>query len=278
MYKDSTGATFTASVADSHKNNYVFLGYYNTPSAAGNKYANGGYDDYDVTVTDDSIKVYNVCSNRTIYAIFAQLYEVKFSYENLDSFTVNDKAVVNGGAVYVKEGTSLSLATTFDEDYKMTNDCWKISPTGVGTFTRNASNATYVVGNKNVTITITPKIATYTGQGKWGSRLLRIETSGANGNDPWFAAKFEVVKDSNTTYEWVRFSEVKTDNYECVIPDNATSVEFCRMKPNAKVFSADGVWNVTSTTLGNSDEKYILYFDTTDSSNWVFKCRKDTSG
>ena len=290
LYKDSTGATFTASVADSHKNNYVFLGYYNTPSAAGNKYANGGYNDhdvtvtddsnkaYDVTVTDDSIKVYNVCSNRTIYAIFAQLYEVKFSYKNLSTFTVNSEAVANGGAVYVKEGTSLSLATTFDEDYKMTNDCWKISPTDVGTFTRNASNATYVVGNKNVTITITPEIATYTGQGKWGSRLLRIETSGANGDAPWFAAKFEVVKDSNTTYEWVRFSEVKTDNYECVIPDNATSVEFCRMKPDAKAFSADGVWNVTSTTLGNSDEKYILYFDMTDSSNWVFKCRKDTSG
>ena len=290
LYKDSTGATFTASVADSHKNNYVFLGYYNTPSAAGNKYANGGYNDhdvtvtddsikaYDVTVTDDSIKVYNVCSNRTIYAIFAQLYEVKFSYKNLSTFTVNSKAVANGGAVYVKEGTSLSLATTFDEDYKMTNDCWEISPTGVGTFTRNASNATYVVGNKNVEITITPEIATYRGQGKWGSRLLRINAGGVMGDNPWFAAKFEVVKDSNTTYEWVRFSEVKKDNYECVIPDNATRVEFCRMKPDAKAFSTDGVWNVTSTTLGNSDEKYILYFDMTDSSNWVFKCRKDTSG
>lgn len=263
LYKDSTGATFTASVANSHKNNYVFLGYYNTSSASGDKYATGSYDDYSVTVTDGSIKVYNVGSNIKIYAIFAQLYEVKFSYENLDSFTVNDKAVANGGAVYVKEGASLSLATTFDEDYKMTSDCWKISPEGVGAFTRNASNATYVVGNKNVEITITPKIATYTGQGKWGSRLLRINAGGVMGDNPWFAAKFAKEGNDEAEHTWVRFNqyteEGKTYIYECVVPDGYNYVKICRMPAGEFSFSVTP-WNTTADyiQLGSTDAEFTL--------------------
>ncbi|MGN1131609.1 MAG: InlB B-repeat-containing protein, partial [Ruminococcus sp.] len=234
LYNDSTGVTFTASTEDSNK--YVFLGYYDTSSATGDKYITSGYDDYDVTVTDNSIKVYNVCSDVKIYAIFAQLYEVKFNYENLNTFTVNDEAVENGGAVYVMEGASLSLATTFDEDYKMTNDCWVISPTGVGTFTPNASNATYVVGNADVTITITPEIATYTGQGKWGSKTLRIDTSGVKSDSPWFAAKF-ATSSSGTTYTWVRFNKISDSSYECVVPDGYGYVRFCRMAAKATTFT-----------------------------------------
>ncbi|MDY4812646.1 MAG: hypothetical protein SO152_02200, partial [Ruminococcus sp.] len=267
LYNDSTGATFTASIENSNK--YVFLGYYDTSSASGEKYATGSYDDYSVTVTDGSIKVYNVGSDIKIYAIFAQLYEVKFNYENLDSFTVNDEAVANGGAVYVKEGASLSLATAFDEDYKMTNDCWVISPTGVGTFTPNAGNATYVVGNGDVTITITPEIATYTGQGKWGSKTLKIDTSGVKKDTPWFAAKF-ATSSSGTTYTWVRFSKMSDDSYECVVPDGYDYVRFCRMATNATTFTdtttddinATTAWNITDSfiSLGKNSSEYTLAF------------------
>ncbi|MGN0475870.1 MAG: InlB B-repeat-containing protein [Ruminococcus sp.] len=267
LYNDSTGATFTASVENSQK--YVFLGYYDTSSATGDKYATGSYDDYSVTVTDGSIKLYNVCSDIKIYAIFAQLYEVKFNYENLNTFTVDDESVENGGAVYVMEGASLSLATTFDEDYKMTNDCWVISPTGVGTFTPNASNATYVVGNGDVTITITPKIATYTGQGKWGSKTLRIDTSSVKSDSPWFAAKF-ATSSSGTNYTWVRFNKISDSSYECVVPDGYDYVRFCRMAKKATTFTdtttddidATTAWNITESfvSLGNTDSEYTLAF------------------
>ena len=271
LYNDSTGATFTACIENSNK--YVFLGYYDTSSASGDKYATGSYDDYSVTVTDGSIKVYNVGSDIKIYAIFAQLYEVKFNYENLNTFTVNDKAVANGGAVYVKEGTILSFATTFDEDYKMTNDCWVISPTGVGTFTPNAGNATYVVGNKDVTITITPEIATYTGQGNWGSKILRIDTSSVGETivnyEPWFAAKF-AKSSSGTDETWVRFSKVSDTVYECVVPDGYGYVRFCRMATKATTFTdtttddkdTTNAWNITDSyyTLGSTNSEYTLAY------------------
>ena len=295
LYNSETGVTFAANVTT--PNSYQFIGFYTQAPTEENPLVDENKITTDektltgckASATNNNLTVKKVTSNVTLYAIFSQQYKITFSYTNLKTF-----AVYRGGVevpdienVYVSQGEQVTMSATVTDDYKLTSDCWTISSeSGGGTLTSTGLNATYVAGSQNVTITITPKVATYTGEGKWGSKLLRIETSDVNGDEPWFAAKFEVVKDSNTTYEWVRFSEVTTDNYECVIPDNAVSVMFCRMAKKATSFTeeteggteSEKAWNVTtSTPIGNTDEKYILYFDKTDNNNWVFKARKDSS-
>ena len=267
LYNDSTGATFTASANDEHQ--YKFLGYYTTTTPVGSPIESGGIDDYDVTVDGNSIKVYHVKSDITLYAIFSQQYKVTFNYENLTNFTVDGTAVATGGSVYVSSGANLTLVATISDDYKLTNDFWSITPTDIGTFTSNGLSATYVSGSGDVTITIKPEIATYTGQGKWGSKTLKIDTSGVKKDTPWFAAKF-ATSSSGTTYTWVRFSKMSDDSYECVVPDGYDYVRFCRMATNATTFTdtttddinATTAWNITDSfiSLGKNSSEYTLAF------------------
>lgn len=271
LYNDSTGATFTANAND--ENQYKFLGYYTTTTPVGSPIESGGINDYNVTVNGNSIKVYNVKSDLTLYAIFSQQYEVTFNYENLTNFTVDGKAVATGGSVYVSSGANLTLVATISDDYKPTNDFWSITPTGIGTFTSNGLSATYVVGTSDVTITIKPEIATYTGQGKWGSKTLKIDTSSVGETivnyEPWFAAKF-AKSSSGTDETWVRFSKVSDTVYECVVPDGYGYVRFCRMATKATTFTdattndkdTTNAWNITNSyyTLGSTNSEYTLAY------------------
>lgn len=275
LYYSETGVTFTASADAEDVHHYRFLGYYTTKKPIGSPIESGGIDDYNVTVTDNSIKVHHVKENVTLYAIFSQQYKVTFNYENLKTFTVNGESVTNGGEVLVSSDANLSLVTTLSDDYKLTNDCWTIDPTGVGAFTPNGLSATYVSGSGDVTITITPKVATYTGEGKWGSKILKIDTSGVGASktdyDPWFAAKF-AKSSSGTDFTWVRFSKISDDSYECVVPDGYNYVRFCRMATKATTFTetttddidATTAWNVTDSfiSLENTSSEYTLAFVT----------------
>ena len=233
-----TGAKFTASVNDITK--YRFLGFYDASSASGTKYVTGRYVDYSVSVTDDSITTYDVESNITIYAIFSKQYRVTFKYKNLTAFTVNGTEYANESYDYFAEGTMLSLEAAITDDYKLTTECWTISPENGVTFTPNGTKASYLVGTSDVTITITPKIATYTGQGKWGSKTLRIDTSsvGASkaGYDPWFAVAFKKSSTDTDNY-FIRCSKVSDGLYECVIPDGYTHFDVYRMATGATAFT-----------------------------------------
>ena len=272
LYNDSTGATFTASANDEHQ--YKFLGYYTTTTPVGSPIESGGIDDYDVTVDGNSIKVYHVKSDITLYAIFSQQYKVTFNYENLTNFTVDGTAVATGGSVYVSSGANLTLVATISDDYKLTNDFWSITPTDIGTFTSNGLSATYVSGSGDVTITIKPEIATYTGQGKWGSKTLKIDTSGVKKDTPWFAVAFKKSATDTENY-FIRCSKVSDDLYECVIPDGYTHFDIYRMAKDAKAFTTDVetedgklsstiAWNKTnSTTMIGSNTSYKLSFNGT---------------
>ena len=197
-----------------------------------------------------------------------------FKYENLTNFTVDGTAVATGGSVYVSSGANLTLVATISDDYKRTNDFWSITPTGIGTFTSNGLSATYVSGNGDVTITIKPKIATYTGQGKWGSKTLKIDTSGVKKDTPWFAVAFKKSATDTDNY-FIRCSKVSDDLYECVIPDGYTHFDIYRMAKDAKAFTTDVetedgklsstiAWNKTnSTTMIGSNTSYKLSFNGT---------------
>ncbi len=278
LYNSETGVTFTASVDAEDVHQYRFLGYYTTKKPIGSPITSGGIDDYNVTVTEKSINIYRVTSDITLYAIFSQQYKVTFNYENLTNFTVDGTAVATGGSVYVSAGANLSLEATLSDDYKLTNDCWSITPTGVGTFAPNGTNASYTVGTSDVEITITPQIATYTGEGKWGSKILKIDTSGVGasktGYDPWFAVSFKKSSTDTNDY-FIRCSKVSDGLYECVIPDGYTHFDIYRMATGATAFtteveSKDGqldstkAWNKTnSTTNIGTNTSYKLSYNGT---------------
>ena len=274
LYNSETGVTFTASADAEDVHHYRFLGYYTTTTPVGSPIESVDTNEYNVTVNGNSINVYNVKSDLTLYAIFSQQYKVTFNYENLTNFTVDGTAVATGGSVYVSSGANLTLVATISDDYKRTNDFWSITPTGIGTFTSNGLSATYVSGSGDVTITIKPEIATYTGQGKWGSKTLKIDTSGVKKDTPWFAVAFRKSATDTDNY-FIRCSKVSDDLYECVIPDGYTHFDIYRMAKDAKAFTTDVetedgklsstiAWNKTnSTTMIGSNTSYKLSFNGT---------------
>lgn len=274
LYNSETRVTFTASADAEDVHHYRFLGYYTTTTPVDSPIESGGIDDYDVTVDGNSINIYRVTSDITLYAIFSQQYKVTFNYENLTNFTVDGTAVATGGSVYVSAGANLSLVATLSDDYKLTNDCWSIDSADIGTFTPNGLSATYISGSGDVTITLKPEIATYTGEGKWGSKTLKIDTSDVKKDTPWFAVSFKKSSTDTNDY-FIRCSKVSDDLYECVIPDGYTYFDVYRMAKGAKEFTTnvetkDGkldstiAWNKTnSTTEIASNTSYKLSFNGT---------------
>lgn len=263
-YDASNETVFVANVTT--ENSYQFIGFYTqapteeNPLQEANKIttSESAVTGCKASATNNNLTVKNVTSDVTLYAIFSQQYRVTFKYTNLTNFTVDGTAVATEGSVYVSAGANLNLVATLSDDYKLTKDYWSITPPGVGTFAPNGTNASYTVGTSDVEITITPQIATYTGEGKWGSKILKIDTSGVKKDTPWFAVAFKKSATDTDNY-FIRCSKVSDDLYECVIPDGYTHFDIYRMAKDAKEFTTQVeqtankldstiAWNVTNTT------------------------------
>ncbi len=271
-YDVSTVSTFYATVTDSQK--YSFIGYYATavPSAS-SKITTGDKTYYNVSsVSEDSIGIKNVKSDVEIYAVFAPMYKLTVNYSNLSSLKINTTDIsTNPYSVYLASGTAVNINAVADEDHKITNSSWNI--TGVTSPVLNNSSANFTVASSDITVTITPDVATYSGAGYWSKRLLTIDVTDIIVDEPWFAAKFS-KSSTGTSPVWVRFARKTENEYVCVIPNGYTYVRLCRMGNKAVSFTDEAennkdttkAWNITGyINLGaTGDKKYKLGFITGD--------------
>lgn len=270
-YNTATATTFTAVI--NNDENYAFLGYYvsSTPTTAITTGQKTGY--YVSSVSGNTLGIRNVTKNIDIYAIFVNLYKVTINYSNLDSISINGTAVTtNPYSVYLASGTAVNISAAADADHKITNSSWNIT----GSITSpelNNSTANFTVASSDITVTITPDVATYSGEGYWSKRLLTIDATDVIVDGPWFAAKFS-KSSTGSSPVWVRFTEKAENEYVCVIPNGYTYVRLCRMGNKAVSFTDETensinttkAWNVTGyINLGaTGDKKYKLGFVTGD--------------
>lgn len=282
-YNSDTANTFTATAVS--EDEYHFSGFYtqrptvSSPVSDDNKITTTeiSTDDYKTSAAENVLTVKNVKNDVTFYAVFSQLYRVEFIFSNLEKFTIDgsdkigDDPIVSGSCVYVAKDAILSLKATVGDDYQLKKSSWTYTDeNGVFTFNNDsAEDVTYQVKG-NSTITITPQIATYTGEGKWGSKTLKIDTSDVNKDTPWFAVAFKKSETDADNY-FIRCSKVSDDLYECVIPDGYTHFDIYRMAKGAKAFTTEvetstnlnstKAWNVTNTkTKIGTKTSYKLSF------------------